>query len=128
LQDEAYVDQAMQAWVRVMRFERELCEALRAHGLSFPLYRVLEATDRSVRARGDAVSPQDVEQAATLGNSSLCSLLRTLERRGLVDIAFDQSGFAQRILLTAAGEASLAGARRAVLLAAHDAGLPRHQI
>ena len=123
LQDEAYVDQVLQAWVRVMRFERQVSEALRAHGLSFALFRVLEATDRSVRELGDAVSQQDVVQACTLGKSSVCSLMRTLERRGLVDIGFDQWGFAQRILLTISGEASLAGARRAVLQAAHNAGL-----
>jgi hypothetical protein len=123
LQDEAYVDQVLQAWVRVMRFERQVGAALRAHGLSFALFRVLEATDRSVREMAGAVSQQDVVKACLLGKSSVCSLMRTLERRGLVDIGFDQWGFAQRILLTTAGEASLAGARHAVLQAARNAGL-----
>jgi DNA-binding MarR family transcriptional regulator len=127
-QDEAYVDQVLRAWVRVMRFGRRVGEALRAHGLSFALFRVLEATDRSIREMGDAVSQRDVVQACGLAKSSVCSLMRTLERRGLVDIGFDQWGFAQRIGLTTAGEASLAGARRAVLQAARSAGLHQPQI
>ena len=123
-EDEQYVDQVLGAWLRVMRFARQVSTALRSHGLSFALFRVLEATDRSQRERRDAVSQQDVVLACKLGKSSVCSLMRTLERRGLVDIGFDQWGFAHRIILTNSGRAALAGARRAVLTAAKNAGLP----
>lgn len=123
LREETHVDQVVHAWTRVLRFEREVSQALRAHGLSFALFRVLEATDRSVRAIGGAVSQQDVVRASRLRRSSVGSLMRRLESRGLVDI-----GLAQRILLTAAGEASLAGARSAILRAAYDAGLHPQQI
>jgi DNA-binding MarR family transcriptional regulator len=115
-----------------MRFGRSVGESLRAHGLSLALFRVLEATDRSMRELGEGVSQQDVVQACELGKSSVCSLMRTLERRGLVDIGLDPWGFAQRIVLTTDGEASLAVARDAVLRAArragfhHDPSSPRH--
>jgi DNA-binding MarR family transcriptional regulator len=122
-QDDVCVDHVLQAWVGVMRFGRSVSEALRAHGISFALFRVLEATDRCVREMGDAVSQQDVVQACALGKSSVCSLMRTLEQRGLVEIGLDPWGFAQRITLTAAGRAALTGARRAVLQAARHAGL-----
>lgn len=126
--DEACVDQVLQAWVGVMRFGRRVGDGLRAQGLSFALFRVLEATDRSVRERGEGVSQQDVVQACRLGKSSVCSLMRTLERRGLVEIGLDPWGFAQRIILTTAGKDALTGARRAVLRAARNAGLYQSEL
>lgn len=122
-EEETYVGQVLRAWVKVMRFGRQVREGLRQHELSFALFRVLEATDGSQRERQGAVSEQDVVRACGLAKSSVCSLLRTLARRGLVDADFNQWGIVQRISVTNAGLASLAGARRAVLEAAHNAGL-----
>jgi DNA-binding MarR family transcriptional regulator len=124
-EDEQYVDQVLRAWVRVMRFARQVRAALRSQGLSFALFRVLEATDRSQRELRDAVSQQDVVHSCGLCKSSVCSLMRTLERRGLVDIGVDEWGFAHRIIVTTSGRASLAAARHAVLTAAQNAGLPK---
>ena len=122
-EDERGVDLALQAWLRAMRFSRRAGVALRPCGLSFALFRVLETTERLQREMRDAVSQQEVARECSLAKSSTCSLMRLLEKRALVDIGFDQWGFAQRIIVTKRGHAVLANARPAIAIAARESGL-----
>ena len=108
---EEAADAAIEAWIRAARFRRALERALRPHGLTFALWRVLHIADRMIRTLGDAVTQNDVARRADLHPSTISYLMGTLARRALVDRAPDYFGTAWRIYLTKDGKALLAATR-----------------
>jgi hypothetical protein len=121
--EERELDAVLAIEARVRAFRRAVEPALRSLGLSLNAFQVLEGTDRLERELRDAVSQQDVARECGLGKSLISKHMRELHRRRLVDIGFDQWGYAQRIILSGTGTRSLATARRAIVVAAREARL-----
>lgn len=94
-----------------MRFRRKLNRALHPLEISFAEWRVLEATSRLVRERGDAVSHLDVSRDLDLGESSVSRLMWKLSLRDLLSHDLDGWGLYLRVLVTEEGERLVAEAR-----------------
>lgn len=119
---EEAADSAIDSWIRAVRFRRDLERALRPHGLTFALWRVLHIADRMIRTLGDAVTQNDVARRADLHPSTVSYLMGTLAERALVDRAPDYFGTAWRVYLTSDGKALLAATRTIAI--AHGYLLP----
>jgi DNA-binding MarR family transcriptional regulator len=101
--DELRVDELLAVLREGARFRRRATQLLRDEGLSFVEWRVLRATSQARDEQNDAVSQQAVAQFASIDASSVQKGMRRLESRSLVDIGFDQYGWAQRIVVTQKG-------------------------
>lgn len=101
--DEAEVDALLARLHDAARFKRAVMRLLRGQGVNFVEWRVLRATQQALQATGDAVSQELVARYAAMDFGSVQKGVRRLERRGLVDISFDQWGWSQRIWMSATG-------------------------
>jgi hypothetical protein len=125
LEGEGEVESALRSWGAATKFRARAAALLRPYGVTFALFRVLHVTFRLQRELGDAVSQRDVAVACALHWSTICPLIRGLEARRLLDIGYDQWGYAQRIVVTRWGSDLLASSRGALAKASRDAGLRR---
>jgi DNA-binding MarR family transcriptional regulator len=94
---------ALRAFKVAMRFRRRTNRALRALGISFAQWRVLEAAARLIRRTDDAVSHLDVSQELDLDEASVSRLMHILSERGWVDHGPDLRFYAWRVFMTDAG-------------------------
>jgi DNA-binding MarR family transcriptional regulator len=104
-------DLAIQFWNRARRFRRRVERIAGWRGISFARWQVLEATERLIREKGDAVSQKEVAQRTELPSSSVSELTRALSLGGLVDVAPDAWGVSDRIWMTQKGERLLSALR-----------------
>jgi DNA-binding MarR family transcriptional regulator len=105
-------DEGIQRWLAGVRWRRRVERALKPLKLTLAQWRVLDAMARLIRESDDAVSQIQVARHIQMEKTTLCRVMRCLERRGLVDQAPEFSGTAYRIFLTEMGE-SLARQGRA---------------
>jgi DNA-binding MarR family transcriptional regulator len=111
---ERATDESLRLWCHVREAGRCLNRALRALGTSLPQWRVLYATERLIRETGDCVSQIAVARRIDMDMNTTSNVMRRLERKGLVDRAPAYVDSANRVLVTAAGEALLVDAQSAV--------------
>jgi DNA-binding MarR family transcriptional regulator len=105
-------------WTHATRVRQRADAALRAYGLSFPLWWVLYVTDELIVESSDAVSQRAVACRTQLDKATISYLMAKLARRNLVDRGPEFGGTSYRIWLTKAGEALLAQSSHAIELAA----------
>lgn len=109
-ESEAEVAAALAAYEAAARFRRRAGHALRALDLTFAEWRVLEATCRLVRERGDACSHFDVARDLALDEASVGRVMRVLARRGLVSHDVDCLGINYRVYPSAEASRLVANA------------------
>lgn len=109
--EEWELDLAMHRCRQARQFAKAAQRIAVARGLSFIDWQVLEVTNRWVREKGDAVSQREVARRAELAKSTVCETMQRSRRAGLVDIAPDQWGISDRILVTDRGTSLLAKLR-----------------
>ena len=86
-----------------MRWRREVERELRAIGLTFPQWLVLDATAALVRETDDAPNQNAVAARVELDKMTVSQIMRTLAVERLVDRGPDLSGRAYRICVTKRG-------------------------
>jgi DNA-binding MarR family transcriptional regulator len=74
--------------------------------LTLAQWLVLDASDRLICESNDAVSQIQVARRLEMNKTTVCQVMQTLERRGLVDQAPQFRGTAYRIYLTEAGKSA----------------------
>lgn len=116
--DEQAADAAMVIWAKAARFRRLAQAGLRERGLTFAQWRLLEAIDRLVREKQDAVSQLELVKRTEMDANTTSAVLARLFEKGLVSFDLDAWGVTYRLLICAKGEAMLGAAREAVLQAA----------
>jgi len=104
-------------WMRANGNRRRAETALRAHGLSFPLWWVLYTTDELIRETSDAVSQRAVSHRTQMDKSTVSYLMGVLAERNLVDRGPEFGGTSYRIWLSEKGEALIAESSQAIELA-----------
>jgi len=102
-------------WVRARRWQRLVTGAVAQAGLHFNEWLVLSATDELTTAKHDAVSQNEVARALELTRMQVSRAMGTLSDYGLVDRGPDMSIYMLwRVIVTRAGRARLAAARKLV--------------
>jgi len=76
---------------------------VRALGITFTQWLVLEATDELTREQRDAVSQTAVALRTELDHATTSQVMKVLGTRGLVDRGPDMTGPAYRIMVTQEG-------------------------
>lgn len=115
--DEAAADEAMAVWSRAARFRRRVQRELRPLDLTFAQWRLLDAVDRLVRERSDAVSQQDLAKRTDMDESTASAVMARLRDKGLVSYDLDAWGLCYRVLLCDGAKKLLRAARRIVVVA-----------
>jgi DNA-binding MarR family transcriptional regulator len=83
-----------------MRWRRAVEEALTGTGLTFTQWLVLDAVQELIAETDDAVIHNEVAARLELDRGTISLVMRTLERKQLVDRAPDITGRAWRVWLT----------------------------
>ncbi len=120
--EEQAADDAMAVWLRAARFRRCVQRELRPLDLTFAQWRFLDAVDRLVRERRDAVSQLDLVGRAEIDENTTSALMARLRDKGFVDYNLDAWGVCYRILLSDRARKALRAARRIVVLASSALG------
>ena len=95
-------------WLMAMRWRRSVEAALRACGLTFTQWLVLEALQTLIREREDAVSHSDVAVYLELDRATVGAVMRLLQDKGLVSHGDAYMSKAWRVILTGKSKALLA--------------------
>jgi MarR family transcriptional regulator, organic hydroperoxide resistance regulator len=95
-----------------MRWQRAVDAALRPLGLTHTQYLVLASVARAIRGQDDdAVAHGAIGDAAGLDPATICMVVRTLDKRGLVDRSNDGLDARRwRVMITHRGWSMLAKA------------------
>lgn len=105
---------AVERYLEACRWRREVERRLKATGLTFTQWLVLDATSRLIRESKDAVNQNDVARRTELDRMTVSQVMTTLAKRGHVDRDTDMVGRGYRIWVTAKGDKALALAEDAV--------------
>jgi DNA-binding MarR family transcriptional regulator len=114
----------IELWMLATAARKRAEAALRAHGLSFPLWWVLYVTDELIRKTSDAVSQRAIARRTKLDKATVSYLMGVLAERSLVDRGPEFGGPSYRIWLTKKGENLLAQASRSIETSASEDGKP----
>jgi DNA-binding MarR family transcriptional regulator len=107
-EEEREWDTAIRIWRCAWRFRRQVNRIGGSRGISFAHWNVLDATQRLIREKGDAVSQQEVVRRTWLTKGSVSALVRNLSVRGFIDVRPDCWGVSDRIWVTNGGERMIA--------------------
>jgi DNA-binding MarR family transcriptional regulator len=110
------VTAARRRYLDAWRWRRAVEAELKVLELTLTQWLVLESAAQATRQQGDAVSQRMVADLAELDQMTVSQVLRTLERRGLVDRGADAAGPAHRVRLTRSGERTLEAAAARVVV------------
>jgi MarR family transcriptional regulator, organic hydroperoxide resistance regulator len=116
------VDKSFALWRSAMRWQRTVNAALRPVDLTHSQYMILDATDRCIHEKNDAVMQREIAEAAGLDESTTSSIVVRLEGKALLDRGVSGPGYerAWRVLLSDRGKATLRRARPLVAAAAAE--------
>lgn len=120
--EEQAADDAMAVWLRAARFRRRVQRELRPLGLTFAQWRFLDAVDRLVRERRDAVSQLDLVGRAEMDENTTSAIMVRLRDKGFLSYDIDAWGVCYRILLSDRALKALRAARHVVVLASSSLG------
>src|SRR5689334_589505 len=101
---ERELDRALAVWRTFTEARRSLDRQLRRYGVSFAQWRVLDVTDRMVRAYEDVVGQMEIAEELGADEGGLSVLLERLSRAGLVDIEPECWRMLNGVLLAPRGE------------------------
>jgi DNA-binding MarR family transcriptional regulator len=101
-------------WLAAMRWRRALEVVLTPVGLTFTQWLVLEAIRELIDEAEDAVSQNQIAARLELDRTTISQVMRTLERKGLVDRGIDLTGRAWRVFLNDKAMRLLVGAAHAI--------------
>jgi len=76
------MDEVLAAWATAARFRRLALRALRRHRLTFSQWRVLQAADRLVREKDDAVSQLEIARRIESDEGTVSKVVARLMDRG----------------------------------------------
>lgn len=105
---------AVERYLEACRWRRVVERRLRAVGLTFAQWLVLDATNALIRETKDAVNQNDVARRTELDRMTVSQVMRTLAKQGHVDRDTDMIGRGYRIWVTSKGEKTLALAENCV--------------
>src|SRR4051812_48872442 len=100
----ARLEAARETYLVAWRWRRAVEAELRALGLTFTQWFVLDATAQALRLEQDAVSQNQIAQNSELDRQTISQVMHALAELGLVDRAPDYTGRAYRIFLTTQGQ------------------------
>jgi DNA-binding MarR family transcriptional regulator len=112
------LDEVLGAWAAAALFRRLALRALRRHGLTFAQWRVLQATERLVREKDDAVSQLAIARRIESDEGTVSKVVARLMDKGLLDVGPDAWGWSYRILVTSWGEQALKASYEDIMHAA----------
>jgi DNA-binding MarR family transcriptional regulator len=88
------------SWLAAMRWRRAVERVTRQAGLTFTQWLVLDAIRELFEETGDASIQNEISVRSELDRSTISLVMRTLERKELVDRGIDIVGTAWRTFLT----------------------------
>jgi len=109
---------AFDRWCRAMSWQRAVDRALHPLGLTHTQYWLLLNAQQMEDETNDAVSQQQIAEAARLDKMTVSYLARKLESRGLLSRGPSYEGPAVRVIVTAKGRRTLTSAGPLVAQAA----------